>query len=135
MTESPPPPLVPTLQDRKTVLQHITNGLNTKIAEQVKILRQERHLSLRDLALAIGCSVHELRCHERGETPISGGRLKLIADAFGVPMDTLTAGTIARGPLASVSPEAARLATYFDAIEDGQTRTALLWLSYWFSIA
>lgn len=61
-----------------------------KFSDNLKILRKERHMTQRDLAIKLGISSSTIAMMERGERKPSIEMLELIADYFDVRLDDLS---------------------------------------------
>ena len=84
-----------------TVGDGTTNGLPITVGARLKDIRQDKRLTLREVAKQLGISASLLSQVENGKTQPSVGTLYGLVTFYGVSMDTVLTG---RGPAATSAP-------------------------------
>ncbi len=70
----------------------LAEGHDKVIAQRIKTVREQRRLTQKDVANAIGVSFQQFQKYENGVNRVSGGSLQLIARTLGVQVDYFFAG-------------------------------------------
>lgn len=75
----------------KDEITNMLNELNQRIGRNIRLFRNKRDMSIRELAKLIGVTYQQVSYYERGNDKVSSARLYLIAKALKVNISTLIA--------------------------------------------
>lgn len=59
----------------------------TRIGQKIRFARHDKNISQTELGTAIGVTFQQVQKYENGKNRVSAGRLKLIAEVLGQPID------------------------------------------------
>src|ERR1700742_82427 len=106
------------------------NHVDSLVGARIRIIRKHKKMSQSDLGKAIDVTFQQVQKYENGKNRVGASRLRLVADALGVPIADLF-GDVAqteRSAKATKSvvfdPQALRFAEAFAKISDKEVRTA-----------